>query len=175
MKEVVKMKEKTNIEPKGTMPLVGAMQNMQAKPNQLPEKTVPEPSPVQAAPNILPAQSTANKDLSDVMPYMMNPMPMMNQMPMMCCPYLMNMQCPMLYEQSVMGMGMMNSGNMGYMPVNVHGNPNPVMGASNPVLGASNPVMGASNPVLGISNNSMNAYPGMGMMPVANNPYYPIN
>ncbi len=168
MKEVVKMKEKTNIEPKGTMPLVGPMQNMQAKPKQMPEKTAPKLSPVQADTNTLPVQSTANKDLAEVMPYMMNPMPVMSQMPMMCCPYLMNMQCPMLYNQNVMGTGMMNSGSLGGMPVNVHGNPNPVMGASNPVLGAANPVLGASN-------NSMNAYPGMGMMPVVNNPYFPIN
>jgi len=177
MKEVVKMKEKTTIEPMGTMPLVGPMQNMQAKPKQMPEKIAPKPSTVQAAANTLPAQSTGNKDLlpvqtlpadfptqsnqADLMPYMMNPMPTMNQMPMMCCPFLMNMNCPMLYDQNVMGMGMMNTGNMGYMPINVQGAPNPVMSASNPVMGAS--------------NNSMNAYPGMGMMPVTNNPYFPIN
>lgn len=175
MKEVVKMKEKTNIEPKGTMPLVGAMQDMQAKPGQLPAQTAPKLSPMQGADNkdlfpaqTLPAGIPVQSSKSELMPYMMNPMPVMNQMPMMCCPYLMNMQCPMLYGQDVMGMDMMKNGNMGYMPVNVHGNPNPVLGASNPVLGASNPVLGASN-------NSMNAYPGMGMMPVTNNPYFPIN
>jgi len=37
------------------------------------------------------------------MPYMAH-MPYMIQTPMMCCPYLMNMQCPMLYSRGMMGM-----------------------------------------------------------------------
>ena len=142
MKEDVKMKENMNVEPTGTMPHVGAMQNMQAMPNVLPMQNAPSSMPMQSNP-------------MGVMPSMMNQMPvmpsMMNQMPMMCCPYLMNMQCPMTYGQNVMGMNMMN----------------------NPMYQGVSPISGNMNPVLGAANNGMNAMPGMGMMP-AMNQYYPM-
>lgn len=132
MKEDVKMKENMNVEPMGTMPQVGAMQQMQAAPKVL---------PMQAAPNVLPMQPNP----MGVMPSMMNPMPAM------CCPYLMNMQCPMTYGQNVMGMNMMN----------------------NPMYPGVNPMAGNMNPMLGAANNGMNPMPGMGMMP-AMNQYYPM-
>ncbi len=138
MKEDVKMKENMNSEPMGMMPHVGAMQNMQAAPNVLPAQTNANMLPMQQAP-------------MGVMPSMMNPMPMM-----MCCPYLMNMQCPMTLGQNVMGMNMMS--NPMYTGVS------PVSGNMNPVLGAANSGM---NPVLGAANN------GMGMMPSMNQ-FYPM-
>lgn len=39
--------------------------------------------------------------------YHMPQMYQMPQMPMMCCPYLMNVQCPMMYGQSMAGPGNM--------------------------------------------------------------------
>ena len=133
MKEDIKMKENLNaLEPTGTMPQVGAMQHMQAAPNVL---------PVQTAPNALPMQQGP----MGVMPSVMN------MVPMMCCPYLMNMQCPMTYGQNVMGMNMMN----------------------NPMLPGVSPVTGNMNPVLGAAGNGMNAMPGMGVSPSFNQ-YYPM-
>ena len=123
MKEDVKMKENSIVQPMGTMPEVGAMQQMQAAPNYMPMQSNP----------------------MEVMPTMMN------QMPVMCCPYLMNMQCPMTYGQNVMGMNMMN----------------------NPMLPGVSPATGNMSPVLGAANNGMNGMPGMGMMP-PRNPYYPM-
>ena len=175
MKEVVKMKENIFTEPIGTMPMVGAMQHMQANPNVLPAQTIPNVSPVQnapkespmqSAPNVSPIKSVPGGNVSPVqtlpenmpiqpspaaiMPSSMNQMPVMSQMPMMnqipnmgqmpmmsqmpnmgqmpimCCPYLMNMQCPMTYGSNTMGMNMLNnmmypavspaSGNMGALP-----------------------------------------------------------
>lgn len=133
MKEDVKMKENMNAEPTGAMPQVGAMQQMQAAPNAL---------PAQAYPNIMPAQQT-NK--MGVMPSMMN------QVPVICCPYLMNMQCPMTYGQNVMGANMMN--NLMYPGVS--------------------PMTGNMSPVLGAAESGMNSMPGMGVMPAANQ-YYPM-
>jgi len=133
MKEDDKMKENMNVTPTGTMPKVGAMQQMQAAPNML---------PAQANQNAMPMQQPNNMG---VMPAMMN------QMPMMCCPYLMNMQCPMTYGQNVMGMNMMN--NLMYPGVS--------------------PISGNMSPVLGAAENGMNSMPGMGMMP-ATNQYYPM-
>lgn len=166
MKEDVKMKEKMNAEPTGTMPQVGPMQHMQANPSVSPVQTianvspvqaVPNVSPVQAAPNILPAQTMPN-----ALPAQMNNagvMPsMMNQMPIMCCPYLMNMQCPMTYGQNVMGM--MN---------------NQMYPGVSPVSGNMGPMNGNAGPVLGAANNGMNAFPGMGVMPaMSNNQYFPM-
>ncbi len=163
MKEVVKMKENIFAEPVGTMPLVGAMQQMQASPNISPAQTVPNVSPVQTIPggNVSPVQTLpetmpAQPNPAAVMPSAMKQMPMMNQMPnmvqmpMMCCPYLMNMQCPMTYGQNVMGMNMMN--NMMYPAVS-------------PASGGMGYIPGTSNPVLGAAEKTMNAYPGMGTMP----------
>ena len=123
MKEDVKMKENIATEPMGTMPQVGAMQQMQAAPG-----------------------------ISPIQPNPMGVMPsMMNQMPVMCCPYLMNMQCPMTYGHNVMGMNMMN----------------------NPMYPGVSPISGNVNPMLGAANVGMNSMPGMGMMP-AMNQYYPM-
>ena len=150
MKEDVKMKENMNAGPMGTMPQVGAMQHMQAAPNVLPMQAAPNVLPMQAAPNVLPMQTAPN-----AYPMQSNPMgimpSMMNQMPMMCCPYLMNMQCPMTNGQNVLGMNMMN----------------------NPMYPGVSPISSNMNPVLGVANNGMNAMPGMGMMP-AMNQYYPM-
>lgn len=133
MKEDAKMKENMNVEPTGTMPQVGAMQQMQAAPNVL---------PAQAYPNTMPVQQMNNMG---VMPAMTN------QMPIVCCPYLMNMQCPLTYGQNVMGANMMN--NLMYPGVS--------------------PIMGNVSPVLGAAENGMNQMPGMGIMP-AMNQYYPM-
>jgi hypothetical protein len=149
MKEDVKMKENMNVEPAGTMPQVGAMPHMQANPNISPVQTNPmgvspammNQMPIQTNPmGVMPSmmnQMPVQPNPMGVMPSMMNPMPMM---PMMCCPYLMNMQCPMTNGQNVMGM------NMG-----------------NPMLTGMSPAMGAANPGM----NSMPAmnqyYPMSGM------------
>lgn len=176
MKEDVKMKENMNVEPMGTMPQVGAMQQKQNAPNVLPIQNAPKVSPMQnapiispmqTAPNVLPMQYAPNEmpmqqSPMGVMPSMMNQMPMqsspmgvmpsmMNQMPMMCCPYLMNMQCPMTYGQNVMGMNMMN----------------------NPMYPGVSPISGNMSPVLGASNKGMDPMPGMGMMPTMSQ-YYPM-
>ncbi len=156
MKEVVKMKDNIFAEPTGTMPQVGAMQHMQANPNispvqsapkASPVQTEPKASPVQTAPNVSPVQTLPETlpiqpNPAAVMPFAMGQMPMMNQMPMMgqmpmmnqlpimCCPYLMNMQCPMTNGQNVMGMNIANNmmypavgaglGDMGYLPENTN-------------------------------------------------------
>jgi len=132
MKENIKMKDNLNAEPTGTMPQVGAMQQMQAAPNILPAQSVPNAFPVQQA-------------NAGVMPSAMNMMPM----PMMCCPFLMNMQCPMTMGQNVMGMNMM----------------------SNPMFPGVSPISGNMSPVLGAANNSMNGVAGMGTMPQPNQLY----
>jgi hypothetical protein len=123
MKEDVKMKENIATEPMGTMPQVGAMQQMQAAPGV---------SPIQPNP-------------MGVMPSMMNPMPMM------CCPFLMNMQCPMTYGQNVMGTSMMG----------------------NPMFPGVSPISGNVSPVMGAANSSMDPMYGMGMTPAMSR-YYPM-
>lgn len=131
MKEDVKMKENIKAEPTGTMPQVGAMQQMQAMPNMLPAQTSPNISPIQ--PN----------NMGAVMPSMMQ------QMPLVCCPFLMNMQCPMTYGSNVMGMGMNNT-----------------------MYPGVSPAAGNANPMLGAAANGMNAMPGMGVMPASNQYFY---
>jgi len=136
MKEDAKMKENMNTEPMGTMPQVGAMQQMQATPNTW---------PVQAYPNSMPTQSNQ----MGAMPYMMNPIPVV------CCPYLMNMlQCPMANGQNVMGMNMMN--NPMYSGVS------PISANTNPVLGAANNGMN-SMPGMGTMPAMNQFYPMGGM------------
>jgi hypothetical protein len=85
MKEDAKMKENISNVPLGTMPPVGAMQQMQASPNISPMPNIPNMAPIPQSP-------------MGVMPSMMH------QVPMMCCPFLMNMQCPMPFGPNVMGM-----------------------------------------------------------------------
>ena len=143
MKEDVKMKENMNAEPMGTMPHVGAMHQMQAAPNVLPV----QPNLMGTMPSMMSNMGTMPSMMSN-----MGTMPsMMNSMPVMCCPYLMNMQCPMTYGHNVMGMNMMNS----------------------PMHPGASPISGNMNPMLGAANYGMNPMPGMGMMP-AMNQYYPM-
>jgi hypothetical protein len=190
MKEDVRMRNIRNAVPGGTMPQVGAMQQMQAVPKTAPAQTAPkvspaqtspkaspaqtepkaspaqmEPkvSPAQAMPNVSPAQTMPDmmpmktdanmgpmQPFQDDMPVLAGPagmMPsMMNQIPIMCCPYLMNMQCPMLYGANTMGMNMMS-------------NMMPYTGNAGPVAGAA---------------NNMYALPSMGAMPPMNNQYFPM-
>ena len=160
------MKENMNVEPTGTMPAMGAMPQMQANPNISPIQSGPKsgvspemmpmkPNPMGVMPSMM-NQMPIQPNPMGVSPSMMNQMPvqanpmgvmpsMMNPMPMMCCPYLMNMQCPM-----TMGMGM-----------------------NNPMLTGVSPAMGAANPVLGAANQGMNTMPAMGAMP-SMNPYFPM-
>lgn len=79
MKEDAKMKENISNVPLGTMPTVGAMQQMQAAPNVSPMPNIP-----QSHMGVMPS--------------------MMQQVPMICCPFLTNMQCPMPFGPNVMGM-----------------------------------------------------------------------
>ena len=79
------MKEEAKMKENSHMEHMGTMPAAHNMPMTLPA-TIPE---------TLPAQTT--------MPYMM-------QMPMMCCPVLMNMQCPMLYGPATF------SPNMGVSP-----------------------------------------------------------
>lgn len=131
MKEEAKIKDNILAEPKGTMPKVGAMQNMQAVPAVppfTPASTPVNPNPVgvmPAMPNTMPVQMPAMPNTMPVqMPAMANTMPvqmpampntmpvqmpMPIQAPMICCPYLMNMQCPLTHTQAAMGMNMPNS------------------------------------------------------------------
>jgi len=143
MKEIVKMKENIHTEPTGTMPQVDAMQHMQA---------VPKTMPVQAAPNVLPEKAVPQtqkvQEHTETMPVQPNPaavMPSaMNQMPIMCCPYLMNMQCPMMHTQNMMGINMMN---------------NMMHSAVSPAANNSGFMPGSSNALLGAADNGMSKYP----------------
>lgn len=142
MKEVVKMKENIHTEPTGTMPQLDAKQHMQAAPKTM---------PVQAAPNVLPEQTIPKAQQaqaqSETMPVQPNPanvMPFaMTQMPIMCCPYLMNMQCPMMHTQNMMGMNMMN---------------NMMHSAVSPSANNSGYLPGGSNALLGAADNGLNKY-----------------
>lgn len=182
MKEVVKMKENIFTEPMGTMPQVGAKQQMQANPGVPQVQAVPKVSPVQHAPKVSPVQNVPNvspvqsvpggnvspvqtlpetlpvqPNPAAVMPSAMNQMPIMSQMPnmvqmpmmsqmtsmgqmpMMCCPYLMNMQCPMTFGQNVMGMNMLNN---------------------------------MMNPAVSPASGDMGKLPGMGTLPAMDNRYH---
>ena len=153
---------------------------MQSMPKVMPAKPISEVSPTQSMPNVSPAHS-----MPDVMPagtmqnvpsmQPMQPMPenmpvqagpggmmpsMMNQIPIMCCPYLMNMQCPMTYGANVMGMNMMNS---------------PMLPGVSPAAGNMMPYMGNTAPVMGAAENSMYGMPVMGTLPASmSNPYFPM-
>ncbi|MGI6667970.1 MAG: hypothetical protein ACOX4M_00475 [Acetivibrionales bacterium] len=150
MKEEIKIKDKAVTEPAGTMPKVGAMQHMQAVPGILPAKDIKDTFPVQAEANVLPVQPGP----SGVMPSMAG------QAPIICCPYLMNMQCPMMHSQFPMNMGMMN--NMMFPGVG-------------PMPGNIGPVTGNMGMMPGVGNTGMNMLPETGMMPSSvNNPYFPM-
>ena len=95
MKEEVKMKEKMN-EPAGTMPMTGAMPQKQSMPAVSPSQfNMPKPTEVS------PAQFNMPKPTEVSPAQFMQPMPQMMPV-MMCCPYLMNMQCPMTYGNPMM-------------------------------------------------------------------------
>lgn len=148
----------------------------QALPNVSPAKPISDVSPVQSMPNIMPAQTMPNvmpvEMMQNVSPMQMMPdnmpvqagpagvMPsMMNQIPIMCCPYLMNMQCPMTYGANVMGMNMMN---------------NAMIPGVSPAAGNMMPYMGNAAPFMGAAENNMYGMPGMGTLPVSmNNQYFP--
>lgn len=151
MKEEIKIKDKIIAKPAGTMPQVGAMQNMQAVPGTLPAQNNMNVSPVQTEVNVLPVQPGP----SGVMPSLAG-----QQAPIMCCPYLMNMQCPMIHGQYSAGMGMMNNTmfpGVGPMPGNI---------------GAFTGNMGMMPEA---ANIGMNMLPETGAMPSAmNNPYFPM-
>jgi hypothetical protein len=150
MKEEIKAKDKIMAKPAGTMPQVGAMQNMQAVPGTLPAQNIKNVSPVQTEPNVLPVQPGP----SGVMPSMAG------QAPIMCCPFLMNMQCPMMHGQYSMNMGMTNNmmfPGVGLMPGNI------------------GPMTGNMGMMPETGNIGMNMLPETGAMPSAmNNPYFPM-
>ncbi|MGE5613971.1 MAG: hypothetical protein ACM3XR_06145 [Bacillota bacterium] len=151
MKEEIKIKDKTVTEPAGTMPKVGAMQNMQAVPGTLPAQNIKNAPPVQAEANILPVQPGP----SGVMPSMAG------QAPIICCPYLMNMQCPMMHS---MNMGMMNSMMNSMMFPGV-----------GPMTGNIGPMTGNMGMMPEAANVGMNMLPQTAAMPSAlNNPYFPM-
>ena len=103
------------------MPAVSPAQYNQPMPAVSPaqyNKPMPEVSPAQY-----------NKPMPEVSPAQyVQPMPSM--MPMMCCPYLMNMQCPMTYAQNMFANPMMNSMLPGVSPAMA--NPNQMMGGMSP-------------------------------------------
>jgi len=182
MKEDIKMKDIRRAVPGGTMPQVGAMQHMQAVPKTSPAKSEQNVSPVQGAadtsqaqtasnvspaqtvPGVMPAQTNVSpvQKVSDDMPVQTGPagvMPaMMNQIPIICCPYLMNMQCPMTYGANVMGMNMMN---------------NAMFPGVSPVSDNLMPYAGNAGPMMGSAGNNMYQLPAMGIMPSMNNQYFP--
>ncbi len=199
MKEDVRMKDIRNAVPTGTMPMVGAMQQMQASPKVMPAQAAPNVSPLQTAPKVSPAQTTPKvsptqiapnvmpagimpaqsmpnimpAEMQNVSPMQMMPenmpvmagpgglMPaMMHQIPIICCPYLMNMQCPLLYGANVMGMNTMND---------------TMLPGVSPAAGNMMPYAGNAAPVMGAANNNMYGMPGMGTMPASmNNQYFPM-
>lgn len=139
----------TNVAPVQPSPYMSPYQAMpNVMPNLMPSMG-PNVSPMQYAPNQMPVQQYP----AGVMPSMMN------QAPLMCCPYLMNMQCPMTYGQNIMGMDMMNNG----MPSGI-----------NPYSGNLGTMQGNMNPVPGIAGSGMNGMPDAGTMPVMNNRYFPM-
>lgn len=149
---------------------------MPAKQNSSPEQTPQNVSPTQPVQNVSPAQSLQNvmpaEAMQNVSPMQMMPgnmpvqpgpagmMPsMMNQIPLICCPYLMNMQCPMTYGANVMGMNMMN---------------NPMLSGVNPAAGNMMPYMGNAAPMMGAADNNMYGMPGMSVLPASMaNQYFP--
>jgi len=139
---------------------------VQAPSNVSPAQTVPNVSPMQTSQNVSPMQTmqnvspmqnmsgdmTAQTGHAGVMPSMMN------QIPIMCCPYLMNMQCPLTYGTNVMGMNMMN---------------NAMFPGVSPVSDNLMPYAGNTAPMMGTAGNNAYQLPVMGVMPSMNNQYFP--
>lgn len=146
-------------------PKVSPVQNMPKVP---PTQSMPDLMPAQTMPNVMPAETMNNllpmQMMPDNMPVQAGPgavMPsMMNQIPIMCCPYLMNMQCPMTYGSNVMGMNMMN---------------NAMLPGVSPAAGNMMPYAGNAAPVMGAASNNMYGMPGMGTLPASmSNQYFPM-
>ncbi|NLK88224.1 MAG: hypothetical protein GX279_12165 [Clostridiaceae bacterium] len=161
------------VSPAQTAPKASPAQNMQkvspahSLPKVSPANSISDVLPAQTMPNIMPAEIMQNASpmqmMPDNMPVQAGPagvMPsMMNQIPIMCCPYLMNMQCPMTYGANVMGMNMMN---------------NAMLQGVSPAAGNMMPYMGNAAPLMGAADNNMYGMPGMGTLPVSmNNQYFP--
>ena len=144
-------------------------------PGNAPTLAAPDMSPMQAMPNALPVQATPDKMMTqaaanaapvskmpDDMPVQPGPagvMPsMMNQVPIICCPYLMNMQCPMIHGANLMGMNMMN----GAMPFGTGAFPDNMMPYT------------AGGPVMGLPGNNMYPPYGMGAAPYMNDKSLPM-
>lgn len=112
MKDDNKMKESANVEPMSTM---HDMKNM------------PMPAPMPMPMGTMPAQmSMPMGNMPMTMPTQVSPYSaQMPQMPMMCCPFLMNIQCPMLYGQSMMNPMMtgVSPANAGVSPMMNMGDP----------------------------------------------------
>jgi hypothetical protein len=154
-------------------------------PKTAPEKTVAEKLPEKAVPEASPVQTMQN--MTPIQPGPFGVMPtMMHQVPIICCPYLMNLQCPMIYGANLMGMNMM-SGAMpfGAGPVSddmmsyTGGGPaaqvtgGPVAGIPDstmyPPVGMPDNTM---YPLAGLPDNTMYQPYGMGVMPSMNNQYF---
>jgi hypothetical protein len=161
--EALPGKTTSKIPPAKTVPdafaatAVPGAQSVQTMPKAAPLHTAPDKMIMQAAANAVPAGT-----IQENMPVQPGPagiMPsMINQIPIMCCPYLMNMQCPMLYGANLMGMDMVNSA--------MHFGTGPVTSDMMPYTGGGSMAMIPGSPV----------YPpyGMGVMPSMNNQYLPM-
>ncbi len=122
---------------------------MHNKPNVMAEQFLPNVMPAETMPQMLPMQK-----MSEEMPVQAGPgsvMPsMMYQIPIMCCPYLMNMQCPMTYGS------------------------NQMLPAVSPTQGNMMPYTSNTAPVMGPANN-MYPMPGTGTLPESiSNPFLPM-
>lgn len=139
---------------------VSGMQTMQAMPDTLPAQSVQDK---------MAAQSAEGGALSNKMPVQPGPfgaMPVMQQIPIICCPYLMNLQCPMIYGTNLMGMNAMN----GVMPFGA----GPAADDMMPYTGGSAPSM-TGGPMTGIPGSNMYPPYGMGALPSAGSQYFPMS
>jgi hypothetical protein len=143
--DTMQSKQMQDVSPAQAIPDVSSVQPMQ---NMMPAGAMQNVSPMQMMSENMPVQAGSY----GVMPSMMN------QMPIMCCPYLMNMQCPMTYGANVMGMNMMN---------------NALMPGVSPAAGNMMPYAGNTAPFMGASDNNMYGMPGMGTLPASMNQYFP--
>jgi hypothetical protein len=143
----------------------------------LPEKTAPEALPVQTMQNAAPAQAMQNMAPVQSGPFGVMPS-MMQQVPIICCPYLMNLQCPMIYGANLMGMNMMNSA-MPFGAGPVSDDMIPYMGGSPAAQVAGGPVAALPDstmyPLAGMPDNTMYQPYGMSVMPSMNNQYFPAD
>lgn len=140
---------------------VSDLPSMQAMPGTLPAQTVQDKMAAQSAEGGAPA----NKMPVQPGPY--GVMPVMQQIPIICCPYLMNLQCPMIYGANLMGMNAMN----GAMPFGA----GPAADDMMPYTGGGSVPSITGGPMAGIPGSNMYPPYGMGALPSAGSQYFPMS